>query len=265
MNQRDRLVSNSLVNLISVFINGALQVALVPVLLIVLKDNGLGIVAAMGAFHTYALLLNFGLGSAIDRAIPQHLVHRRSDEINTVVNTSIVYFAGILLLIIVATIVTAANFNRWFNVTSDLGPTAVLGIFITGLLLAVRMPLIPYGAVLSGMQRYDSLRMTELAIRTLRSLAILGFIWFLSQKSALIFVIVVNAVDPVITGLMIFWLAHKYLPDLRFRPSLARWSCFRGMLGYGINTFLYTVGTLIMSESSILLILYYMTDSDAGR
>lgn len=265
MNQRDRLVSNSLINLISVFINGALQVVLVPVLLLVLKDNGLGILAAMGAFHTYSLLLNLGFGSAIDRAIPQHLVHSRTDEINTVVNTSVVYFLVVMLLIIAGTVITAANFTQWFNVTPNLAPTAILGVYITGLLLASRMPLIPYGAVLSGMERYDLLRITEIGLRAFRTLAILGLIWFLSQPSALIFVILVNALDPLITTLLRLWLAHHYLPVLKFRPSLARWSCFREMFGYSVNTFLYTVGTLIMSEASIFLILYYMSDSDAGR
>ena len=265
MNQRDRLISNSVINVIGVFINGTLQVALVPVLLIVLKENGLGILAAMGAFHTFSLLLNVGLGSAIDRAVPQHLVHGQIDQINTLVNTSIVYFSVIVLLIIAATFITASNFTQWFNVTPDLAQTAIAGVYITGLLLATRMPLIPYGAVLSGMQRYDLLRITEIGGRIFRSLAILGFIWFLSQQSALIFVIVLNALDPLLTSLLVFWLAHRYLPDLKIRLNRARWSCFRGMLGYSINTFLYMVGTLIISESSIFIILYYMSDSDAGR
>lgn len=265
MNQRDRLISNSLINVICVFITGSLQVVLVPVLLIVVKDNGLGILAAMGAFHTYSLLLNLGLGSAIDRAIPQHLVHRQIDQINTIVNTSIVYFSVVLLLIIAGTFITASNFTQWFNVTPDLAHPAVVGVYITGLLLATRMPLIPYGAVLSGLQRYDLLRITEIGLRTFRTLAILGLIWFLSQQSAVIFVIVLNALDPLLTSLLVFWLGHRYLPDLKIRLNLARWSCFRGMLGYSINTFLYTVGTLIMSEASIFIILYYMSDSDAGR
>jgi O-antigen/teichoic acid export membrane protein len=265
MNQRDRLISNSIINLISVFINGALQVVLVPVLLIVLKDNGLGILAAMGAFHTYSLLLNLGFGSAIDRAVPRHLIHREMDQINTIVNTSIVYFAVVLLLIIAGTAISAANFTRWFNVTPDLAHTAILGVYITGLLVASRMPLIPYAAVLSGLQRYDLLRIIEIGIRTFRTLAILAFIWFLSQPSALIFVILLNALDPLLTSLLGFWLAHSYLPGLKIRPKLARWACFRGMLGYSINSFLYIAGTLIMSESSIFIILYYMSDSDAGR
>jgi O-antigen/teichoic acid export membrane protein len=264
MNQRDQLVSNSLINLISVFINGALQVVLVPVLLIVLKDNGLGILAAMGAFHTYSLLLNLGFGSAIDRAVPRHLVHREIDHINTIINTSIVYFTGILLLIAAGTVISATTFTRWFKVTPDLAHTAILGVYITGLLVAIRMPLIPYAAVLSGMQRYDLLRITEIGIRTFRTLAILAFIWFLSQPSALIFVILLNALDPLLTSLLAFWLAYRYLPGLKIRPMLARWACFRGMLGYSINSFLYVMGTLIMSESSIFIILYYMSDSDAG-
>src|SRR5690349_21289931 len=132
MNQRDRLVSNSLINVVSVFINGALQVVLVPVLLAVLKDNGLGILAAMGAFHTYSLLLNLGFGSAIDRAVPQHLVRSEMDHINTIINTSIVYFSVVLLLIVGGTAISAINFTRWFKVTPDLTYTATLGVYITG-------------------------------------------------------------------------------------------------------------------------------------
>jgi O-antigen/teichoic acid export membrane protein len=265
MNQRDRLISNSLINLISVFIIGALQVALVPVFLTVLKDNGLGILAAMGAFHTYSLLLNLGFGSAIDRAIPQHLAHRRIDQINILVSTSIVYFSLVSLLILTATVVAASNFTQWFKVTPELADTAIVGLYITGLLLASRMPLIPYGAVLSGMQRYDLLRITEIGLRAFRTLAIIFFIWFLSQSSALIFVILLNALDPLFTGLLRFSLAYRYLPDLNIRLNLARWACFRGMLGYSINSFLYIIGTLIMSESAIFIVLYYMSDTDAGR
>lgn len=265
MNQRKRLIVNSIINVGSVFANGVLQLILVPVLLFVLKDNGLGILATMGVFYTYSRLLNVGFNSAIDRYIPQHLVRNQMEQINIVLSTSIVYFTLVMLLIVTGTIVVAFNFTTWFKLTPDLANTAVLGVYITGLLLASRMPLQPYKAVLSAVQRYDLLRLPEIGLRIFRCLAIIALIWFFSQRSALIFVIVLSSMELVLASLIHYRLAIRHLPGLKIRIRLARWPCFQDMIGYGVSTLLYSVGSMIITQSSILIILYYMSDSEAGR
>ncbi|MHC4510119.1 MAG: oligosaccharide flippase family protein, partial [Planctomycetota bacterium] len=138
----------------------------------------------------------------------------------------------------------------------ELVGTAGVLVLIVGFCCALSMPLQPSTAVLSGLQRYDisnSVALTALLLRTVFVVALL------LRGYGLLTMGIVFGLSEIALRVLDYVFVRRLLPTAS--PSLAGIDLrlLREMLAYGINTFLYAMGGVIILQASIVVIAIFMS------
>jgi O-antigen/teichoic acid export membrane protein len=197
------------------------------------------------------MLLDMGLNSAVNRYIPVYLIEKDHKSISRVVNTTLVVYALASSVILLVTAILVYGFPSWFQVPPELASTSRWTVAIVGLGFAIPMMLNVFGAVLSGLQRYDLIAFSDVSGRMLFCLGAFGS---LANGLGLLSVAIVASGSRVFRGLCRTFLALKNYPQFRIQPKLAGWSTFTSMFGYSANTLLFSSGQFLQQQSALLLV-----------
>ena len=221
-----------------------------------------GIWVLICSIFGYRSFLNMGLNSSINRYIPVYLATNNNEGIQRVISTSLFFFSILAFLLVLISFIIYHNIGSWFAIRPDLVDTAGTLVLIVGCCFSISMPLQISSAVLSGFQRYD---MENLA--TLITLLI---------RTVLLIVLMLRGHGLIMMGL-IFGLSEIVVRvlQLAFVKQLIEYNLFsfknidlkllRKMLIYGINTFLYAMGALILLKASDLVIGIYLGTAEISQ
>lgn len=251
MNQSKRLISNTIWNICSLAIAMVTGIVTTPFILHHLGKNVYGIWALTGSLFAYSQLLSLGLNSAVNLWVPKYLVNKNKDGINNVVNTAL--FANVIAaaILAVAVIVMMYGFPYWFNVPPELRVPSRLTVAIVGTGFIFLISLNAFTAVLSGLQRYDYIAISEIATSIGRFISIIVILY---SGYGLIALAMVYALSNSIKVFVNFLLAKKDFAELKINLFMARRQTFREMFGYSGNTLLYSSGQIIQQQAALILI-----------
>lgn len=257
MNQSKRLVVNTACSVAGLFLPRFATFLLTPFILGKLGEDVYGIWQLTGSLLAYSYFLSLGLNSAISRWVPMYLVSKDTEGINRVVNTTLVAYAIGAVVVVLGCIVLALGFPYWFHIRPEYQTASRLAVLITGagfLFIVTDV----FTAVLTGMQRYELTTMSDAIGETAR---ITGIIALLKAGFGLVAVTAAWASAVGIRSLLKAVLALRKCPGLRIRPSLARWSAFREMFGYSVNTMIYSSGQVIQRQAPLVVIGWFYAKS----
>lgn len=245
------LLTNGAWNALSTAFAGGIAFLVVPLLLRRLGQEAYGIWVLIGSVFAYATILHFGLSSAVNRQIPVAIVRRADDDVRRVVSTATVFFAGVGVLIALATLALHAGLARWFNVPPALVAPAEQAVLVVGFLLAATVVAQTFGAALSGYQRYDLSAISRILMLVVRGVAL----WVaLTRGGGLLSVAWVFGLTELGVNLLQLAFGLRLMPP---RLVALRWfdaGLLREMLGYGANTFLYSAGAVIAYKASEVIL-----------
>ncbi|MBN2312550.1 MAG: hypothetical protein JXM79_01385, partial [Sedimentisphaerales bacterium] len=247
-----RLVYNSVLNVVTLVTHAAIGFFLIRFFLGRLGEEQYGIwVLIGGSMFRYAPMLSMGLNSSVNRYVPLYLAKNDNDGIQRVINTSLFFFTLIAALLVIASLVIYTNVGSWFAIDPELVRPAGMLVLIVGFCFAFAMPLQPSTAILSGLQRYDLLNVVVLAVLLLRTALI---IVLLSCNFGLLTTGIVFGLSEIVVRALHCVFIRRLLPDISFSLAKIDFRLLKEMLPYGINTFLYAMGALIIYHASSLII-----------
>jgi O-antigen/teichoic acid export membrane protein len=220
-----------------------------------LGESRYGIWVLIGSIFQYRRLLDMGMNSSINRYIPVGLAKGDNEAIQRILSTSLFFFSVAAVVFILLSLVIYLNIGAWFSITSDMVGTAGLLVLIVGSCFAIAMPLQLSSALLSGLQRYDILNLAELLILLLRSAPI---IFLMRRGLGLLTMGFVFGISEIAVRLVQFVFARKLLVRTPVTLKCVDFKLLKEMLAYGINTFLYTMGALILFKASDIVIAMYI-------
>jgi O-antigen/teichoic acid export membrane protein len=174
-----------------------------------------------------------------------------ADGIQRVINTSLLVFTILAVVFVIATLVVYRNVDSWFVIEPELVKTAGALVLIVGFCVAFSMPLQPSTAVLSGLQRYDLINIVLLATLLLRTLLV---VLLLLRGHGLLTAGIVLGLSEIVVRVAHCAFVIRLLPGASLSWAKIDLRLLREMLPYGINTFLYAVGAIIIQHASILII-----------
>lgn len=254
----NRLLTNSLFNLLP-FVNQLLVgVLLVPLLVRHLGDATYGTWALISSVLAYSTLLTLALNSGVNRWVPMLLAKNDIAGINRVVSTVLVVFSCSAAILCLLVAVLVFGFPSWFNIPADLTSASRIAVALVGVGFVALVQLSVFAGVLSGVERYDLLASTELARGFIQIAGVLGVLFLDGGLVPLAFVY--GLAHVVMAGLGAV-LAFRALPRLAPARSLASMSLFREMLTYSANTFLFTIQDVIQRQAGLVLIGLFITTS----
>jgi len=245
------LVRNTFFNLLMLMSNAIVAFLLAPFLLGQFGESATGVWILIGSVFRYRIILGMGLNSAINRRIPMYLAKDDEEGVRKVVSTALFFFTIIAVVLAILTFLLYVKIGDWFAIPPELVGTASMLVLVVGLCFALSTPLQLTTAVLSGLQRYDMVSITTLVVLTLRTaltvilllrgygVVTLGLIYGLSE-------IVARGTQHV--------LARRLLPAGYLSWQNVDRTLLKEMLFYGMNTFLYAMGALIIYRASETMI-----------
>lgn len=243
-------------------ISGPIAFLLVPFLLRHLGAELYGVWVLIGSVFAYSSILHFGLSSAINRYIPVGLARGDDQEIRRVASTGTGYFAMVAAIVAVLAVVLYFNFTRWFNIPSESAMAARRAILVVGLLLSVTVSCQTFSAILSGYQRYDLTAGSRIAMVLVRAVAVIGV---MVAGGGLLSLALVYGLTELGINVIQLVLARQLMPARTIGFSSFDPALLKEMLGYGINTFLYSTGAVIAFEASELIIAVFLRPEDVAR
>ena len=129
--------------------------------------------------------------------------------------------------------------------------TAGILVLVVGFCAAFAMPLQLSTAILSGIQRYDIINLVMLAILALRTILV---VVLLLQGYGLLTAGLIFGLSEIVMRIIHSIFVKRLLPTASLSLGKIDLQLFKEMLAYGINTFMYAMGVIIIYHASILII-----------
>lgn len=259
-----RLVYNTFFNVVTLASHAVIGFLLIRFFLSRLGKVQYGVWLLIGgSIFKYAPLLSLGLSSSINRYIPVYLAKNDEDGVRRVISTSWFFFVALAAILIVISLVVYRYVGVWFAIEPELVQTAGRLVLIVGFCFAFAMPLQPSTAILSGLQRYDITNLLALVALFLRTILI---VVLLQQGYGLLAMGLVFGMSEVTLRALHQIFVGKLLPKTsRCLVGKVDLGLLKEMLAYGINTFLYTMGAIIIQNTSILIIGIFLSTTHVSQ
>ncbi len=256
------LIRNTFFNLLMLMSNAIVGFLLIRFFLGRLGLARYGVWVLIGSVFRYRIILGMGLNSAINRRIPMYLAKDDEQGVRKVVSTALLFFSAIALVLVLLTVVLSAKIGDWFAIEPELVSTAGSLVLIVGLCFAASTPLQLTTAVLSGMQRYDMVSITTVTILAVRTTLT---VTLLLRGYDLLTLGLIYGISEVVARGVQYVLARRLLPVGYISWRNVDRALLKEMLFYGMNTFLYAMGALIIYRASETIVGIFLGTSEVAQ
>lgn len=204
----------------------------------------------------YVALLAFGITSAVNRYVARHRARGEWEELNQIINTSLLLLLGGGVLGIAAALgLTLAV--PWFLQESSPEIVAVARLLV--LLLAVKaalqLPAGVFNGVITGFERFDLLNI----IRIARDVAVLaGMAAALLMGYGLIALAAILLIGELLGDGAKLCVARRICPELRLSLRLCQRAAARHVLSFGGKTMLQSLAQGGIYQGSSLIVAYFL-------
>jgi O-antigen/teichoic acid export membrane protein len=165
-----RVLRNVITNYLRFFAGGAISFLLTPLMVHTLGDGGYGLWVMVFSLTGYFGLVDQGIRPSLVRFVSRDQASGDADGLRRIINSAIALYTTAGVITLAATVVVAWQFGSWFKIDPAMLPLAQTTVLIAGSTLALGFPLGVFGAVLSGLQRYDLANSIGIGISILRAL-----------------------------------------------------------------------------------------------
>ena len=258
-----RLVHNTFFNVAALLSNAVIGFFLIRFFLSRLGEIQYGVwVLIGGSIFRYAPLLSVGFNSSINRYIPLFMAQNDHDGVRRVINTSLLFFIAVGIILVIISLVVCFNVGSWFAIEPQLVRTAGILVLVVGFCSAIAIPLQPSTAILSGLQRYDIINLVMLAVLALRTILV---VMLLLRGYGLLTTGIVFGLSEIAIKVLHSIFAKRLLPAVSLSLGKIDLQLFKEMLAYGINTFMYAMGAIIIYSASNLIIGIFMGTAQVSQ
>ena len=256
------LVRNTFFNLLMLMSNAIIGFLLVRFFLGRFGEMRYGVWVLIGELFRYRMMLGLGLNSAINRRIPMYLAKDDEDGIRKVVSTALFFFSIIAVVLVLLSVLFAVKIGDGFAIEPELVRTASMLTLVVGIGFAASTPLQLTTAVLSGLQRYDMVSITTVVVLTVRTVLT---VVLLLRGYGLVTLGLIYGISEVVARGVQHILARRLLPAGYISWRNVDGVLLKEMLFYGMNTFLYAMGALIIYRASATITGIFLGTSEVAE
>ena len=236
------LVRNTAWNYAGLAVNLLANLVVFPVVVRQLGDAAAGIWLVLGSVTGYMGLLRLGIVPALSRFVATQLGEGDTDAVNRRASTAmaLVLGGGSLAL---AAIPFSASLADLINVPPDMQSTAVIAIALGLAGFFLQIPGHIFNALLNGAERQDLCGQVWIASTGLKAIANLAI---MAAGYGLVALLWFDLILIIAMGVLLWVMARRAIPTLRFAPALVRRREGRELLSFG--------GLLMATQSARLAV-----------
>jgi len=172
------------------------------------------------------------------------------------------FFALVAVVLVLLSLLFAVKIGDWFTIRPALVRTASALTLVVGITFAVSTPLQLTTAVLSGLQRYDMVSITTVVVLTVRTALT---VVLLLRGYGLITLGLIYGISEIVARGVQHILARRLLPAGYISWRNVDGVLLKEMLFYGMNTFLYAMGALIIYRASATITGIFLGTSEVAE
>lgn len=209
-NTAKKLINSSALRVITLITGIVISFFMMPFIIKSLGNELYGLWSVIASVFAFYSLLDMGISNATQRFIALALPKRDHDELNSIINTSLVIFLVIGLIAFFITLAVTLLGSHFTQDAAQLRAFRTVTL-ILGCGLAIGFPFIALNGVLSAHLRYDLgcySQLIKMAVRTPL------MIYVLSSGHSLIAMAIVTVVTDFLANLMTVYFAKKLFPEL---------------------------------------------------
>ncbi|MDB5103921.1 MAG: hypothetical protein JWP91_1610 [Fibrobacteres bacterium] len=206
-----------------------------PVIVRELGDSGYGCWSLIVTFTTYFGYLDFGIQSAVGHYVSRHLSDSDAGQLEAKANSALTALSILGLLALLSAFVASLWFSRFFHVQAAAAPSVRIALLLMGAVMAAKLPLSVFSALLVGAQRFDIVSGISLGVKLIN--AALVVVVLRTHHGLLGFALAVSSTQ-LLEGLALAAFARKVVPAIRFRPFAFQTRAFGELFHYGFFNFL---------------------------
>lgn len=251
-----KIARNTLANALGRFWSMAIAFILMPYIVNRLGDERFGIWAFLGVFVGYFAVVDLGISPAVIKYVAAYYTSRDFERLNRAVNSAFVAMAllmGTLCLLGVA-------FSRPFLHLLKISPQnyseawfALIGFFI---LMIGQGSLSVFQGVLNGLQRMDLMNLISIGTSIPYALSV---VLFLGHGYGLPGLIYANAITFALNLVLTVACAQRICPHYRLNPLMFDWTMMKGLLSFGLQMQLNSLGALVCWHGDKIMIGFFLT------
>jgi O-antigen/teichoic acid export membrane protein len=249
------ITRNVMSNWVGLTIEAVVGFLLAPFIVRSVGDTAYGIWALVLAFSGYFGLLNFGLRPAINKYVAQYRQLGDYTAMNAVVNAALTFYAVVGALVLVMSVGLSRVPTAVFQIPSGYATEARIVTILVGIQVALALPGVVIGGILSGLQRYDLHSVIGGSLTLLRAALV---VVFLAQYPSIRTLAIVNILTTA-GGLALTILAVlRVCPQIHFRLTLPRGEIVRLLCRYSGTAVVIQLAARLVYYADSLVIAYFL-------
>lgn len=251
-----RVLRNVVTNYLRFFAGGLLGFLITPVMVHALGNGNYGLWVTVFSITGYFGLIDQGIRPSLVRFVSRDHALGDREALRKAINSAVAMFSVAGILALGVTFVVAMNFDRWFTIDPAQRHVVREVVLIAGASVAIGFPLGVFGAVLSGLQRYDLGNAIGIGINVLRAIA---FVAVLKLGGGLLELAWASLVMNLLGHALSLVLVLRLMPDLRFGRGWVSGAAMRAIGSYGGIAFVGALASSIAFQTDALVITAFLS------
>ncbi len=253
-----KIIKNTIFNVIGRFWGILIPFLLTPYIIKYIGLERYGIWAIVGVITGYFGLLDFGINSSFVKYIAEHNTKKEYEKINDVVNTGIIFYSLLALIIIPLGYFFINQILNIFKIPPQLYKESAIVFSLGIIIFCVSNALAPFYSIQIGLQRMDITNKTSIFISILN---VVGTIFFLEKGYGLIGLMINNAIMLGINSIINIIIAYKLLPELHFNPLLFNKEMFKILFKFGSKVQINRIEDIISFQTDKIILAHFLNIS----
>lgn len=250
------ILRNAKFNLFGRLWNVVLGLLLTPYIVDKLGVELFGVWAIIMVITGFFGLLDCGAITSFIKFIAEFQANNEHTRINQLINTGIVFYLLLSLLIVTLYSMCINQIFVFFNVPSihkaDI-PHALNWAIATYCLSNIFSPIF---SIQAGFQRMDISNKVNIIISIP---ATLGTLFFLEQGYGLLGLVYNNMLITILSIGLNFFIAYRIFPELRLRPSLATLQMGKKIWGYGYKLQIAHISSIVSQQIDKVILSHFLS------
>ncbi len=246
-----RVLRNVITNYLRFFLAGAIAFVLTPFMVRHLGDRDYGLWVTLFSLTGYFGLFDQGIRPSLVRYVSRDHAAGDRDGLSRTISSAFALYSVVAIIALAVAVVVALQAPAWIRVDADLLKVAPALIMVVGLSIALGFPLGVFGAVLSGLQRYDIANALGMIVGVLRAIL---FVVVLRLGGGLLDLAWASLVMNVLGHAASWIYAQRLLPGVSYGPQWVTREHLRRIASYGGYAFIGALATNIAFQTDALVI-----------
>ena len=255
-----KIISNTIANYLLKAIQLFLNLLAIPILINNLGEEGFGIILFASIVVGYFNVLELGITDGVTKYVSQYLESKEYNKIQSIINTSLIFFIGIGFLVSLTLIIWVLSGGvSWLNLDPDLSVSSDKIFLFASVIALISWPQLLLKGIFKGIQDFITLNILIGIGRIISVVSAILAVIYTDWEIEYIFLLF--NLDKIILTFIQFKILKKKLPFWKFSVFDFNKDTFRFIFSFSGWIMLGQLAVMLEYQSDQLVILSFLSAS----